>query len=106
MENSFRNAQRVIVLGGSSEIARALTKRLCAARAHRRALRAQSQLLDEVGRGGRRTRREQDRHVLFDAEDVTNAAHVVSDAFEKAGGDVDLVVVAVGLLGDQLAQEE
>jgi decaprenylphospho-beta-D-erythro-pentofuranosid-2-ulose 2-reductase len=43
--------------------------------------------------------------VTFDAEDVADAARVVSDAFEKVGGSVDLVVVAVGLLGDQFAQE-
>jgi decaprenylphospho-beta-D-erythro-pentofuranosid-2-ulose 2-reductase len=43
--------------------------------------------------------------VIFDAEDVSNAAPVVTEAFEKVGGDVDLVVVAVGLLGDQFAQE-
>jgi len=34
MENAFGQPQRVIVLGGSSEIARAITKKLAAARAH------------------------------------------------------------------------
>jgi hypothetical protein len=34
MENSFGQPQSVVVLGGSSDIARALTKRLCASRAH------------------------------------------------------------------------
>jgi decaprenylphospho-beta-D-erythro-pentofuranosid-2-ulose 2-reductase len=43
--------------------------------------------------------------VLFDAEDVSNAQRVVTEAFEKVGGPVDLVVLAVGLLGDQFAQE-
>lgn len=43
--------------------------------------------------------------VIFDAEDVADAARVVTESFEKVGGNVDLIVVAVGLLGDQFAQE-
>jgi short-subunit dehydrogenase len=43
--------------------------------------------------------------VVFDAEDVADAQRVVTEAFEKVGEDVDLVVVAVGLLGDQFTQE-
>jgi hypothetical protein len=106
MENSFGQPQSVIVLGGSSDIARALTKRLCAARAHTVVLCGRNQqLLDESAEEAKDYGASRTDTVLFDAEDVTNAAHVVSDAFEKAGGDVDLVVVAVGLLGDQLAQE-
>ena len=106
MENNFGQPQSVIVLGGSSDIARALTKRLCAARAHTVVLCGRNQqLLDESAEEAKDYGASRTDTVFFDAEDVTNAAHVVSDAFEKAGGDVDLVVVAVGLLGDQLAQE-
>ena len=48
MENSFGQPQSVVVLGGSSDIARALTKRLCAARAHTVVLCGRNQkLLDE-----------------------------------------------------------
>jgi short-subunit dehydrogenase len=49
MENSFGQPQSVVVLGGSSDIARALTKRLCAARAHTVVLCGRNQkLLDEA----------------------------------------------------------
>jgi len=34
-----------------------------------------------------------------DATDVASAAQVVDDAFKAAEGDVDVLVVAVGLLG-------
>ena len=106
MENNFGQPQSVIVLGGSSDIARALTKRLCAARAHTVVLCGRNQsLLDESAEEAKDYGASTVDTVLFDAEEVSDAARVVSEAFEKAGGEVDLVVVAVGLLGDQFAQE-
>jgi decaprenylphospho-beta-D-erythro-pentofuranosid-2-ulose 2-reductase len=44
--------------------------------------------------------------VLFDANDPSNAQRTVSEAFEKVGDQVDLVIVAIGLLGDQRAIED
>jgi decaprenylphospho-beta-D-erythro-pentofuranosid-2-ulose 2-reductase len=106
MENSFGQPQSVVVLGGSSDIARALTKRLCAARAHTVVLCGRNQkLLDESAEEAKDYGARTTDTVVFDAKSVTKAASVVSEAFEKVGGDVDLVVVAVGLLGDQFAQE-
>jgi decaprenylphospho-beta-D-erythro-pentofuranosid-2-ulose 2-reductase len=106
MENNFGQPQSVIVLGGSSDIARALTKRLCAARAHTVVLCGRNQvLLDESADEAKDYGAATTSTVLFDAEDVTDAARVVTEAFEKVDGAVDLVVVAVGLLGDQFAQE-
>jgi decaprenylphospho-beta-D-erythro-pentofuranosid-2-ulose 2-reductase len=106
MENSFGQPQSVVVLGGSSDIARALTKRLCAARAHTVVLCGRNQkLLDEAAEEAKDYGATTTDTVKFDAKDVTKAARVVTEAFEKVGGDVDLVVVAVGLLGDQFAQE-
>ena len=43
--------------------------------------------------------------VLFDAEQPELAAAVVSEAFEKSGDSVDLVVVAVGTVGNQSDDE-
>ena len=43
--------------------------------------------------------------VHLDAEQPATAAATVADAFAAAGGTVDLVIIAVGLLGDQLADE-
>jgi decaprenylphospho-beta-D-erythro-pentofuranosid-2-ulose 2-reductase len=106
MENSFGQPQSVVVFGGSSDIARALTKRLCAARAHTVVLCGRNQqLLDESADEAKDYGANTTDTVVFDAEDVTNAERVVAEAFEKVGGHVDLVVVAVGLLGDQFAQE-
>ena len=106
MENSFGQPQSVVVLGGSSDIARALTKRLCAARAHTVVLCGRNQtLLDQSAEEAKDYGASTTDTVVFDAKSVTRAASVVSEAFEKVGGDVDLVVVALGLLGDQFAQE-
>lgn len=106
MENNFGQPQSVVVLGGSSDIARALTKRLCASRAHTVVLCGRNQaLLDEAAEEAKDYGASTTDTVIFDAEDVSDAARVVTEAFEKVGEDVDLVVVAVGLLGDQFAQE-
>ena len=106
MENTFGQPQSVVVLGGSSDIARALTKRLCASRAHTVVLCGRNQkLLDEAAEEAKDYGASTTDTVVFDAEDVTDAQRVVAEAFEKVGEDVDLVVVAVGLLGDQFAQE-
>ncbi len=106
MENNFGQPQSVIVLGGSSDIARALNKRLCAARTHTIVLCGRNQELldvsaDEAKDYGARTT----DTVLFDAENVNDATRVITEAFEKVSGTVDLVIVAVGLLGDQFANE-
>ncbi|MGB8197929.1 MAG: SDR family NAD(P)-dependent oxidoreductase [Acidimicrobiales bacterium] len=106
MENSFGQPQSVVVLGGSSDIARALTKRLCASRTHTVVLCGRNQeLLDEAAEEAKDYGASTTDTVIFDAEDVTTAKRVVAEAFEKVGEDVDLVVMAVGVLGDQFAQE-
>jgi decaprenylphospho-beta-D-erythro-pentofuranosid-2-ulose 2-reductase len=106
MENAFGQPQSVVVLGGSSDIARALTKRLCAARAHTVVLCGRNQtLLDEAAEEAKDYGAATTDTVIFDARDVSDAARVVTEAFEKVGETVDLVVVAVGLLGVQLDQE-
>ncbi|MGA7835674.1 MAG: SDR family NAD(P)-dependent oxidoreductase [Acidimicrobiales bacterium] len=106
MENDAGHPQNVVVLGGSSEIARAITKKLCLARTHTVILAGRNQtLLDAAaleaqGYGATKT-----DTVLFDAEDPSNAARVVGEAFEKAADPVDLVVVAVGTTGRQFEDE-
>jgi decaprenylphospho-beta-D-erythro-pentofuranosid-2-ulose 2-reductase len=107
MENAFGQPQNVVVLGGSSDIARAITKKLCAARTHTVILAGRSQeLLDVAAAEAQEYGASKTDTVLFDANDVTNAKRTVSHAFEKVGDQVDLVVVAIGLLGDQLAIED
>lgn len=106
MDNDLAQPRNVVVLGGSSDIARAITKKLCLARAHTVVLAGRSQsLLDESASEARDYGATATHTVLFDAQDPSNAATTVTAAFETVPGDVDLVVVAVGSLGDQLADE-
>jgi decaprenylphospho-beta-D-erythro-pentofuranosid-2-ulose 2-reductase len=107
VENAFGQPQNVVVLGGSSDIARAITKRLCAARTLTVILAGRNETLlhaagDEAGEYGA-TRVDT---VLFDAEQPQHAAATVRETFEKVAGPVDLVVIAVGLLGTQSSDED
>jgi short-subunit dehydrogenase len=98
--------QTVVVFAGSSHIARAITKKLCMARTHTVILAGRSQvLLDHAAREAEEYGATRTDTVLFDAEDPSNAAHTVEEAFAKAGDPVDLVVVAVGTVGTQLEDE-
>src|SRR5580700_1138837 len=95
--------QTVVVLGGSSDIARAITKKLCMARAHTVILAGRNQdLLDQAAREAEEYGASRTDTVLFDAEDPSRAASTVHDAFAKAGDRVDLVLLAVGTVGSQL----
>jgi decaprenylphospho-beta-D-erythro-pentofuranosid-2-ulose 2-reductase len=107
MENAFGQPQNVVVLGGSSDIARAITKKLCAARTHTVVLAGRSQgLLDEAAREAHEYGATKTDVVLFDAEDPSNAEATVNACFDKVDGPVDLVIIAVGLLGEQLAMQD
>ena len=107
MENAFGQPQNVVVFGGSSDIARALTKKLCTARAHTVILAGRNQeALDVAAHEAQEYGATKTDVVLFDAEDPSNAARTVTEAFEKVGEQVDLVVIAVGLLGTQREDED
>jgi decaprenylphospho-beta-D-erythro-pentofuranosid-2-ulose 2-reductase len=107
MEDAFGLPQNVVVLGGSSDIARAITKRLCAARTRTVVLAGRNAALlteaTEEAKGCGATRVDA---ILFDAEEPQYAATTVRAAFEKVGEPVDLVVIAVGLLGVQSSDED
>ena len=107
MENAFGQPQTLVVLGGTSDIARGLTKKLCAARAHTVVLAARSQtLLDEASEEATTYGASVVDTVVFDANDVSDAQRAVSECFDKVDGPVDLVVVAIGLMGDQFEKED
>jgi decaprenylphospho-beta-D-erythro-pentofuranosid-2-ulose 2-reductase len=101
VKDAVGNVQRIVVLGGTSEIALATVRTLArqrpgvqvvlaARRSDRRAAAAASlaSLGIEVG------------EVDFDATDRASYERAIGSAFD-AGGDVDVVLVAFGLLGDQ-----
>lgn len=104
MNDAFSNPQSVVVLGGTSDIARALLSRL-AGRCRRVVLAGRNE--EALERAANETRAAGVPSVstcTFQATDVAEAAGAVDRCFEAAG-EVDLVVVAVGLLGDQHADE-
>ena len=107
MDNAFGQPQNVVVLGGSSDIARAIVRKLCAARTNTVVLCGRNQdLLDAAAAEARDYGAATTETVLFDAEDPGNATRVVAEALAKVGGPVDLVIVAVGLLGTQSEMED
>lgn len=104
MNDAFSNPQSVVVLGGTSDIARAIVARL-AGRCRRLVLAGRDP--DGLERAATEARAEGVPSVetcTFEATDVAGAPGAV-DACFAAAGEVDLVVVAVGLLGDQAADE-
>ena len=106
MENDVGQPQNVVVLGGTSDIARALTKKLCLVRTHTVILAGRDQkLLDDAVTEAEEYGATKTDTVVFDATDPSTAAQVVSDAFEKVGDRIDLVVMAVGTLGQQREDE-
>ena len=89
MRNALGAVQTVVVVGGHSDIARALLVRLRREGPVRAVL------------GVREPQAPDERR--FDALDRSSAERFVDEAF--ADGDIDLVVVAVGVLGDQALSE-
>lgn len=105
MKNSLGSVQKVLVLGGDSDIAFATLRELIKARtrtiilAGRNAERLQSRASDlkELGAA----------HVEiahFDGSDIGSHDAFVSDTF-SSGSDIDLVMVAFGALGNQVQDE-
>ena len=101
MKDAIGNVQRVVVLGGTSEIALATVVKLTEERRG-------AQITLAARPGERRTTAAaaleslglQVTEVDFEAADRTSYEHAIASAFE-AGGDVDVVMVTFGLLGDQ-----
>jgi decaprenylphospho-beta-D-erythro-pentofuranosid-2-ulose 2-reductase len=105
MIDAIGRPQSVLVLGGSSEIAQAIVDRLVPARCKTVVL---------AGRKGPRLSEAVDRaraagadvveSVDFDATDTAHHRDFADRVFDRFG-DIDLVVVAAGVLGDQEIDE-
>lgn len=101
MKDAIGNVQRVVILGGTSDIALATVVKLTqerpgvqvtlAARPGERRAAAAAVL---------EARNMQVTEVDLEATDRSSYGRAIASAFE-AGGDVDVVMVAFGLLGDQ-----
>jgi decaprenylphospho-beta-D-erythro-pentofuranosid-2-ulose 2-reductase len=105
MENAFGQPQNVVVFGGTSDIARAIVKKLAATRTSKVILGGRSQDgLDAAAKEAKEFGATSTSTFLFDAEDPKKASKAVAEAFELAAEPIDLVIVAVGLLGNQATE--
>jgi decaprenylphospho-beta-D-erythro-pentofuranosid-2-ulose 2-reductase len=99
MKDALGSVQSVLVLGGGSDIARATVKALVADRARAVTLAARRpEQLDDLTRELKEAGATDVRVLAFDADDLASHPAFAAEAF--AGGDVDLVLLAFGVLGD------
>jgi len=101
MRDGVGAVQSVLVLGGGSEIARAIVDRLVAARCRTVVLGVRdparvASTVDRLRSAGADTV----EVIEFDALDPSSHAACISGVFERHG-DLDMVVLAFGVLGDQ-----
>jgi len=103
MRNALGSAQSVLVLGGTSEIGLAIASRLHDGGARRIVLGGRDQAALERAADGLRQPGTDITVGTFDADTVEGHEAALAKLF--AGGDIDVVVAAWGVLGDQAAAE-
>lgn len=105
MKDGVGRVQRVLVLGGTSEIGLAIAETLVRDRGARHVVLAgrDTDRLDQSGAGLRSAGAEVDV-VKFDAAALDTHGAMVDEVF-ATHGDVDVVVAAWGVLGDQAESE-
>jgi decaprenylphospho-beta-D-erythro-pentofuranosid-2-ulose 2-reductase len=101
MQDSLGSVQSVLVLGAGSDIARATVRALVARRARTIVLAARepaslAPLVAELRDLGA----ERVETIAFDAFDTEQSSALIDDVFTRVG-DIDLAVLAFGVLGDQ-----
>ncbi|MEU6842916.1 decaprenylphospho-beta-D-erythro-pentofuranosid-2-ulose 2-reductase [Streptomyces sp. NPDC046716] len=103
MKDAFGIPQSLLVLGGTSEIGLATARRLITRRTRTVWLAGRpSPALDEAAAGLRETGADV-RTVAFDALDSESHEEALGKVF--AEGDIDMVLMAFGVLGDQARDE-
>jgi decaprenylphospho-beta-D-erythro-pentofuranosid-2-ulose 2-reductase len=101
VKDALGTVQSVLVLGGGSDIARATCRKLVGHRAARVVLAARKPEALELDAAQLRAAGAADvQLVAFDATDFSSHDSFVSSVFDRFG-DIDLVIVAFGVLGDQ-----
>jgi decaprenylphospho-beta-D-erythro-pentofuranosid-2-ulose 2-reductase len=105
VRNALGSVQSVLVLGGGSEIALATVRALVADGAGKVILAARRPAelephLEQIEAAGAATL----EALPFDAKDVETHQQFVDDVFDRHG-DIDLVLLAFGVLGDQAELE-
>jgi decaprenylphospho-beta-D-erythro-pentofuranosid-2-ulose 2-reductase len=101
MQDALGSPQSALVLGGTSEIALATVRRLVDARCGKVVLAVRDPAAAEAPAAELRARGAEVDVVEFDALDTASHAKVIGDVFDR--DDVDLVLLAFGVLGDQAA---
>lgn len=104
MKDAFGAPQSLLVLGGTSEIALATARRLIALRTRTVWLAGRPSPALEAAAAGLRARGAEVRTVTFDALDSASHEAVLGKVF--AEGDIDVVLMAFGIPGDQARDEE
>jgi decaprenylphospho-beta-D-erythro-pentofuranosid-2-ulose 2-reductase len=105
VRDGLGGVESVLVLGGTSEIAGATLRRLIRARTRRVILAGRDpDQLDAVADDLRAEGATTVECVAFDAADTAGHDAFVDDVF--SGGDIDLVLAAFGVLGDQADAEQ
>jgi decaprenylphospho-beta-D-erythro-pentofuranosid-2-ulose 2-reductase len=105
MNDAHGSPQTVVVFGGSSDIARAVLQKLAARRTRTVVLAGRDPAALEAAAGALREAGVTTvETVAFEALDTDAHAGLVDGVFDRHG-DVDLVLVAFGELGDQAAME-
>jgi decaprenylphospho-beta-D-erythro-pentofuranosid-2-ulose 2-reductase len=101
VRNALGRVQSILVLGGTSEIALATTLALVPGGLRTAVLAVRDTGMAEAGATRLRNAGVREVDVIaFDALDTGSHAKVVADAFAEHG-DLDLVLLAFGVLGDQ-----
>src|ERR1700722_20048833 len=106
MNDAFGHPQSAVVLGGTSDIAREIVGLLVADRCTTIVLAGRDgHALERVRQATRHAGAKSVEMVAFDATDVERVDNIIAECFVVAHGDVDLVIMAVGELGQQLVDE-
>jgi decaprenylphospho-beta-D-erythro-pentofuranosid-2-ulose 2-reductase len=101
MIDAVGRPQSVLVLGGSSEIAQAIVDGLVPARCRTVILAGRpGDRLDAAAKRAQSAGAETVETVAFESTDPAGHRALVDDVFDRLG-DIDLVVAAAGILGDQ-----
>jgi decaprenylphospho-beta-D-erythro-pentofuranosid-2-ulose 2-reductase len=105
MQDALGGVQTVLVLGGGSELARATLRRLVAQRTRTVVLAARRPAeLSEVAAELEQLGATRVETVQFDALDTASHEAFVADVFSRVD-DIDVVLFAFGVLGDQTEAE-
>jgi decaprenylphospho-beta-D-erythro-pentofuranosid-2-ulose 2-reductase len=100
--DAFGQPQSLLVVGGTSDIGLAVVRALVARRCRIVVLAGRHERgLEEAAEEARQAGATEVHTLRYEALDVESHEALVHRAFEVAGGSLDMVLVAVGLLGDQ-----